>query len=393
MKAFKYIESSSSRGFTLTELMVVLVIAIIGMTGILTMFSQSAKSVDVLDQHLASQRQLRFATEAVKRDLRLAGFLCTPNSMVDANQCPNPATTPGIYPLRAVSIKIGNGFIHEPSFNKNIIPSSITLLGDFSGGQLFETKEIDTSTDSVTLRDNDSTPKTLEEWELIFRKNRTLRVTNTEQYDFYLPISQTNFASKTIYLDGSIPEASPPNNCGVLGFGTGYAVNVIYHIRYRIMEDVRGRSQTILVREDLEADGQTPIPATRMIVAENIVDLNFYDFIFDMGSATTPDLRRAATMSDLINGNTVVNLSGGGMLGVFGSNSHPEHLRALTIKLTACGRQQNPDMFFQPRVNASAPIYTFKVQKEMAGSVRCMSAASRVQIRSLMVRNLKEEDL
>ena len=384
-------KKSYARGFTLTEVMVVLVIALIGMSGILTMFSQSARSVDVLDQHLAAQRQLRFATEAVKRDLRLAGFLSTPNGLVDANQCPNPATSPGVYPLRAVSIQRGNGFIHEPSVNANLVPSSLTLLGDFSGGQLFESEQIDPGTDSVVLRDTDSTPKTKEEWDLVFTSNRILRVTNSEQYDFYLPIKRTDFPARTIYLDGSIPVATPPDNCGVLGFGGGYSVNVNYYIRYRIMDDPRERSQTILIREELEADGQTAVPSTRMIIGENVIDLNFYDFIFDVGTAAVPELKRAATMTELIDGNIVVDAAGGGLLGVSGAN-HPENLRAITVKLTACGREQNVDTFFQPRQDPTKPIYVFKIDKTMAGAVRCMSAASRVQLRSLMVRNLKQGD-
>jgi hypothetical protein len=361
------------------------------MTGMLSMFSQSARSVDVLDQHLALQRQLRFAAEAIKRDLRLTGFLSTPNSKVDSNQCPDPVTTPGVYVMRALSLELRNGYVHAPSVNVNISPTSISIFGDFSGGQSFKTREINVGSDTVVLLDGDSVPKTEDEWNLVFRDHRILRVTNPEQYDFYLPIEQSDFSSKTIRLDGSIPEANPPDNCGVLGFGAGYNVNINHYVRYRIIKDPRERSRTVLVREELAADGQTPVESTRMIIGENIVDLQFYDFIFDMGPANAPDLKRAATVSDMIDGDVVADPSGGGLLGFSGFNNHPEHLRALTIKVTSCARKQDSDMLFQPRRNPSAPIYSYKLNEQMSGAVRCMSAASRVQLRSLMVRNLKAE--
>ena len=396
-------------GFTLVELLVVIFIASMVITGLLLLYSRSTAGVRTHDSYLTLQRQLRFAMETLKSDMRLAGFMATGNIDVDDNVCEVPDDPDAGTPLsiRALRIDRDNGYVPDPNDNPNIESSSITLFGDFSGGGTYNSLSISGTT--VTFQDDGNLPNASEtEWDRFFgvqsgEPHRFLRITTPLQFEMLYPVTAaTGSPSNTVTLSQTPIQSAPPVNCGVEGQGAGHTLNVAYYMRYRIWSDPRVEAGAVprpaLVREHLEFDGETPLASTRMIVASNIVDMQFYDFVFDEdGTRRTPDLVHypLVTSQRASDSAFIVSATGGGLLGGTANEAEPEHLRAVTIKLTACEPEQDYDVTHLTRASTTAPIRTYRyntafLNDDRAGAARCMTAAARVQIRSLMVRNLKQ---
>ncbi len=396
-------------GFTLVELLVVVFIATMVVTGLLLLYSRSTAGVRTHDSYLTLQRQLRFALETIKGDIHLAGFMATANIDVDDNVCETPNDPDAGTPLniRAVRIDRNNGYVPDTNDNPNIESSSITLFGDFSGGGTYNSLSITGTT--VTFQDDGSLPNGSEtEWDRYFgveagEPHRFLRITTPLQFEMLYPVTDaTGSPTNTVTVSQAPILAAPPVNCGVEGQGAGHTMNVAYYVRYRIWSDPRVEAGDVprpaLIREHLDFDGTTALATTRMIVASNIVDMQFYDFVFDEDSTRrTPDLVHYPLLTSQRAGDSafIVSAAGGGLLGGVANEAEPEHLRAMTVKITACEPEQDYDVTHIQRASTTSPIRTYRyntalLNDDRAGAARCMSAAARVQIRSLMVRNLKE---
>lgn len=369
-----------TKGFSLTELMVVMAISVIAASGLMMMYGQSVTALHVQDRHLDMQRQLRMATELIKQDLRLAGFLATPNSLMDTSICPRPSTN-----MRAVSITPADGFVFDKTNNPNIKPSTLTLFGDFSGGTIYMSQSV--VGNRIQLINDGTLPQTAEEWDDFFQPHRFVKITTNEQFDMIIPIQSSDFDEKSITLAETPPTVSPPQMCGIASYGAGYYVNVVYFVRYRVVKDLRAgaaKHSTVLIREELSRDGLTPVPTTRMIVANDVVDLQFYDFIFDEDqTGIDPFLRSYSFLETIAGTSTVADRLSDGAL------ASPESLRAMTVKLTTRTPAEDPDFSHATRSSLHAPIYSFELTGNYSGSCRCSSAATRIQMRSLTGRNLK----
>ena len=382
MKSTSQKRRKSIWGFTLTEVAAVALISSIAVVGLGTMYGRSITGLKIQDRHLDMQRQLRLAIEMIKHDVRLAGFMATPNSSADQSVCPQPADI-----IRAVILQEDEGDIFDGSSNPNVSPVSLILFGDFSGGRTYTTSNI--TGNSVQLVSDVDLPQTEAEWEDVFKTNRYLKITTNEQFDMIVPITSAKFDTKRVEVQaGTMPLVSPPQMCGVEGFGTGYHVNVVNFIRYRIMKSpVPGSDDEdlVLVREELDKAGTEPIDNTRLIVAKDIVDMQFYDFFFDDDlTGTDPELSYYPTIDSS---------AGGGLLpkdrlGV-SPLAKPEDLRALTVKLTARTPTEDPDVFHTKRDSLHSPLKTYDLDADPTGAARCISAATRIQLRSLTAKNLK----
>lgn len=355
-------------------------ISVIAASGLMLMYGQSVTALHVQDRHLDMQRQLRMATELIKQDVRLAGFLATPNSLMDTSICPRPSTN-----MRAVTITPADGFVFDTSNNLNIKPSTITLFGDFSGGTIYMSQSV--VGNRIQLIDDGTLPATSEEWDDFFQPHRFVKVTTNEQFDMILPIQSSSFDEKSVTLSETPPTVSPPQMCGVSSYGAGYYINVVYFVRYRVVKDLRdgaAKESTVLIREELGRDGLTPVSTTRMIVANDIVDLQFYDFIFDEDqTGIDPFLRSYSFLESIAGSSTVGERLSDGALAI------PESLRAMTVKITSRTPVEDPDFSHTPRKSAHSPIYSFELTGNHSGACRCSSAATRIQMRSLTGRNLK----
>ncbi len=370
----------SQKGLTLVELLIVVGLVSLVTGGVYMIYGKSMESFRAEEQILDMQDRLRFGLEHLKRDIRRSGFLVTPNSNADINICPAPA-----FHLRAVTIGVGNGHVYQPGSgaNPNIAPDSITMFGDFFSGQTYRTSGI--SGNRVYLQATANFPATEDDFNRIFSANRYLRIVTADQFEIMLPIVEARWSERSIVLSQSIPMAGGGNFCGINGFGETLEVNVAGFVGYSIMSDDRPNAPTgksILVRQELRLDGTNPVEGTRLVVADYVVDLQFYDFAIAQDSTgSAPDIIYYPTYADLAG-------SGVNSLGSE-TDANPEDLRALTVKMTVRTAEEDPRLGFSAREGLDLPLDSFELS-DMEGACRTMSSASRLWLPSLAARNLKE---
>ncbi len=367
-------------GFTLVELMVGVTLTVVILSSVYVIYDKSLTAYRIESQVLDMQDRLRFGLEHLKRDLRRAGFLASPNTLVDPNVCPKP-----LYDLRAVTVYPNTGSVFEPypGANDNIEPSSLVLFGDFFSGQVYKTAGVETN--KVYLQYTPNFPTNQVEFDRIFNTNRYLRIVTSNQFELLLGIQEADWAERSVTFSQAIPRTGAGSLCGIAGFGEGLDANVAGFVRYRVATDTRPGAptgKTDLVREELEIDGQTVVAGTQLVIADYAVDLQVYDFGFDTdATGSNPSLVIYPLVTQ------VADASGGGFLGTMAA-ANPEDLRFLTVKLTVRSEDEDTDFSFVPREDEFSPLMGYDVS-DMAGAARCMTLASRVELTSLAVRNLK----
>jgi len=373
------------QGFTLIELMVTMVLALVVVGAVYMLYAQSVTGYRIESQVLDMQARLRFGLEHIKRDFRRSAFMATPNSSVDTDVCPQPAN-----PVRAVTLLPNNGSVYQPwsGANPYIQPSAITLFGDFFSGRVYKTAGVQDN--KVFLALTDAFPLSEVEFNRIFLpyagvSARFLRIVTQDQFEMYLPIQEAAYDERSITVDQSVPMLGGGTLCGVAGFGEGLDVNVAGFVRYRILNDGRTGApvgKTDLVREELQLNGTDAIPGSQLVIADYAVDLQFYDFGFDTDSSG-----KAPSIQVFPLFNQAADAGGGGLLGTT-LNATPENLRFLTVKLTVRTDQEDPNHTFAIRQTLFDALDGFELST-MEGSCRTTSLASRVELTSLAVRNLK----
>jgi len=313
-------EPRRSRGLTLVEVLVTVVLTSIMIAGVYMIYSKSVLAFRVENQVMTMQDRLRFGLEHLKRDIRRAGFLATPNSNVDSNICPAQN-----FHLRAVTITAADGDVAEDGDNDNVAPSSITLFGDFFSGQVYRTAGIDGARVYLDRFSPTLQQMNAAEFDRIFcglscnAPNRYLRIVTRDQFEVMLQITDAEFdinhGGPYVELNQSVPRVGGGNLCGISGLGEGIDVNVVGFVRYRIAFDQRpnaptdtGESggnplKTDLIREELDVDGATTMPGTQLVIADYAVDLQFYDFGFDTSAANQlPDMVYYPLVAEVLDG-------------------------------------------------------------------------------------------
>lgn len=370
-------------GITLVELLVGMVIAVVLAGSLYYVFTVSVGGYRMEEEVVRASERLRFGLEQLKRDIAAAGFLATPDSQADDNVCPKPQNRLlGIYFERI-------GDTYEPTTNVNIQPTAVTLFGAYPSPEVFFTQSIIGNV--VTLQATPNFPSTKAEFDAIFNSNHLLRIVNSEQFEMYYPIQSADFATRTIVLSGAPPVSTPPDYCGIQGFGVGLEVNAVGYIRYIVRRDVRSGAPTDgngtinkldLVREELTPDRQV-VPGSRVIVAEYVTDLAFYDFAMDNDpTRTDPNLYIYPNIED------VVNNSGSGILSS-ASTSRPQDLRFVTVVLSVRTEHEDPSLSMEKRQGPHAPYERYDADVTMKGVARVFHLASRVDLKAFMVRNVK----
>lgn len=384
------------QGFTLVELMVTMVLALVVMGAVYMLYAQSVAGYRIETQIVDMQNRLRFGLEHLKRDIRRAGFLATPNSLADtATVCNPPATH-----LRAVTLYPNSGSVYEPypGANPFIQPVRLTLFGDFFSGRTFMTRYV--SGTRVCFDPGSNLPATEIDFYRTFKpypahKTRYLRLVTHEETkrETYLAIESVDWPSRCVIVDRPVPSYQDDPVCGVPdGFEHMLEASVAGFVQYRLLTDTRPNApkdaagnftKTDLVREELEVDGETVVPSSQLVIADYAVDLQFYDFgFYDESNPNNPVISGPyPTIAEVAFEN------GGGLLGN-NLGAHPERLRFMTVKLSVRSAEEDPNWFFTKRQQVTAPLMGFELDA-MEGACRVATLASRVELASIAVRNLK----
>jgi type II secretory pathway pseudopilin PulG len=367
-------------GITLTELLAATAIAGILLASIYYVYATSSRSYRMEQQVVRASETLRLGMDELKRAISLAGFLATPDSDTDPSVCPKPSNRiVGIYLLH-------EGDTYAPEKNVHIQPYSITLFGAYASQETYYTASV--IGNIVTLQ---NPPADEAEFNAIFKPHRMLRIVNKEQFETYHKIQSANYADKSVILADAPPVATGTDYCGIQGFGEGLEVNVVGYVRYRLAKDERydapvdgkrEHNKIDLVREELDPEGEY-VAGTRVIVAEWVVDLSFYDFVMDEDiSRRDPDFTIYHLPED------VVDDAGGGILSR-ANGSKPYNLRFLTVALTVRTPDEDPSWVFVERNGPHAPIFSYDADTTLTGSARTLSIAQRVGLPAFLVKNIK----
>jgi prepilin-type N-terminal cleavage/methylation domain-containing protein len=390
------LKEKKEKGFTLLELLIAMGVSFIIMGAVYVIYTTSVSTYRVQDMVISLQDRLRFGLEHLKRDITLASFLSTPKYTTNAAYVSDSRICSVFPNSNIISIYfMQGGDVLEPSVNKYIMPSSVTLSGAFASPSIFMTDRIE---DQVVYFQDTAEfpfPKTESEFKLIFLnqigtgsalKNRYLRIVNNMNREFYYQIVGGAFVNKSVILSQALP-ATGTGPCQIKGFGVGLEANVVSYIRYSLKTDTTkpGTGKIDLVREELAVDGITVLAGTRMIIAEYVVDLNFFDFVFDTGTRDDPQISTSGQhrfVEDVANG------AGGGILGL-GDDSVAQNLRFVTAMLSVRTIDEDPSMPFVARTHYHDPLDTYDLNTKLYGSARVMSMASKIELKSLMVRKMK----
>jgi hypothetical protein len=158
--------------------------------------------------------------------------------------------------------------------------------------------------------------------------------------------------------------------------------------RYRIGEDLqtaaelggtaalRTAGKTDLFREEVDETGAI-VGDSRLVIAEYAVDLQFYDFGFDVALGTAPlELVVDPLVSD------VADAGGTGKLGLPWASDAAvsEQLRFLTVKLSVRTPDEDETVAFDARTGAFAPLRTYEVFPALEGAARVEALARRVDL-------------
>ena len=380
-----------SRGFTLIELMITFLIASVVMAAVFVMYTQTTKSFHREEAAIEMHSQLRFAMDNLKNDIRRAGFQSTIHSQKDVSRV---CWTPPATDLLGLSINPDDGFVHLPGENKDVSPSSITLFGDYfsANAKGYYAFQVD-SGGNVFLDPSDPGLAAMSQGEFLamFRPNvRWLRVVTKDEKEWYSKIVLADYPNRRLTLASS----PPASGYCLAGFGQGF-VNPVGWIRYEIREDqrtagllaegadIRNLGKSDLVRVEVREDGSA-VDDTALVIAEYVVDLQFYDFGMDqtLSSSTTQITHFPLVHNVAIPG-------GGGLLGTDGAVAQPNNLRFLTPKISVRTPHEDDEHPFEQRTGVYSPLDSFEVDLDLFGGARVNSIASRVDLRNFTLRRLK----
>jgi type II secretory pathway pseudopilin PulG len=367
-------------GITLTELLAATALAGILLASIYYVYATSSRSYRTEQQVVRASETLRLGMDELERAISLAGFLATPDSDADPSVCPKPSN-------RIVGIYLEHqGDTYEATKNQNIRPYAITLFGAYASQETYYTESV--IGNIVTLQ---NPPADAAEFNAIFQPHRFLRIVNKEQFEMYYKIQSANYADRTVTLVDAPPVSTGTDYCGIQGFGEGLEVNVVGYVRYRLATDLRDgapvdsnkvSNKIDLVREELDTD-RNYVAGTRVIVAEWVVDLSFYDFVLDQDIT-----RQDPQLGFYPLPEQVVTDAGTGILSA-SNGSRPQDLRFVTVALTVRTPDEDPSWVFVPRGGLHAPIYSYDADTVLTGSARTLSLAQRVGLQAFLVKNIK----
>lgn len=372
------------RGFNLIELLMAMAMATIIFMAVTLLYTYEARSMGAEFQVATMDREARFAMEHLRRDLMTLGSHSTPNSVVDGWVCPKPAV-----PIRAIELKLNDGYQVSPTLNPFVRMLSIKLFGSMDVKQRFRTVSI--VGPDVLLDDDGTLPSTADAWNAVFTTDRFLRLSGPDGRMMFYPIKSSSFTSKKVTLGSAPPRVSASQLCGYQGTGGGLSVDVQGFVRYRIIGDSRptapvdsgGKAaRTLLVRERLAVDGVTV--SGSLPLAENVVEIGIYDAIFDtnpdpdkVGPSNLPDFERSK----------LITAAGGGYLGQ-GIKAVPERLRSLNVVLSLRTEQPVRGRTHNPRTHAQSPLVTYQLNATDDGACGVHTVVGRIAMPTMVARNL-----
>jgi len=405
-----------NRAMTFVELLVAMTISIMlmGATYFIAkaQFGTTQSQQEVMD----ALRTSRMALSYLKNDIAAAGFMASPDlstdgsgKPVDKDVCTIPTFSPNMRPA-AIQLIQPNNSPYLGNYNQNIRPMSIVLFGAYPSHLTFRTDHI-TGTNIFLQQGVGSNLPSRAEFNRIFSTHHIIRLLNQNNKMIFLQITGRDYTSAKVIVNQVIPSAT--GNCGVTGFGRSLSVNVDSFVRYRLkMKQDQNqpslKNHYVLVREELDPfSAWAPVTSTILPIADYAVDLEFYDFIFDMDlTGKDPDMSTNSTLNNWTQNpyampeSVLMKGSAPPVTVYLGSDSTknisigPKDLRFLTVKLSVRTRDEDHSILYKQSAGGNSPgkhnpIPYFDADPTTQGLARVVSLLSKVELTSIAGRNMK----
>jgi hypothetical protein len=374
----------SSRGFTLVELMVAI-------TG--GLFLSIIVFVLARDGSRFYQREMRVANatlggivgfERLRADITRAGFLTSPNVLIDQSLCGAPLTDPS-WPKElqhTASLRLAPGGPPESAIlNANgRTPDSIVLAGSFTSADQFPIRtvidngpnyQVYLQRDSgamarlgIFARTDDDDADLLR---TVFRPGRALRLVDKSGMTQFGTIQEVTSGDPPIVTLTKTPtlrfRGVDAGRCGLKGYETGALANVVNFVRYDVRKlktpafketlYATNEDRTELARVELDTFGNE-IDGTEELVAEYAVDLAFGITVadgIDNGTGTITGLTTFEADTD--NDAAIVAWAGD----TLGQVQRPQRVKSVRVRLSVRSREGDREADIVPGLGVAAGFY------------------------------------
>lgn len=370
------------RGFTLVELMVAVTGGLFVSLAVFAISRQSGRFYTRESRVSDATMGVMLGFERLKADLGRAGFLSSPNVLVDPHLCGNPTTYPAMLQrLAALRIRPGQSPAAASTHiqNNGLSPDELTLMGSYTGAEVFPIWNVDNvgATYVVYLQQNTgplgrmgyaSSPDQLGMLQAIFgsQPGRALRIQDQSGEVQYATIQSVATANGPQVILSQVPTLTFRDTagsiCGLKGNVTGAVVNVVNFIKYDL-RNIKTQSNLganaaydpiytsgghpydantrfDLVRVELDSSG-APIQGTEELVTEYAVD-----FKLGITVADTVPSNKDQTLLEIPPTGNVKDWAGDLVGDVANPSNGPHRVRAVRVRLSV--RSQEPDREASP---------------------------------------------
>ncbi len=344
----KTAKSRHSAGFTLVEMMVAMMLTSIVIFGSYLMFTSSSESFNHQELNAQNNNNLRFAVELLKADLSRAGYHASPNAMRDPFICPKPT-----FPVPGVMV-FENKTLTESGYPA-LTFDELLIVGEMSSLSPFPVRTL--ASTSIQLQPADdyagltATQKTIRDtkFENAFRPHSIVRVLNPDGVAQFAEVGSSSGGTHSISLLTSLAQASDEASCGYMPMAAeNHEVNPVVAYLYTIEIDPNEAEKTDLVRWEVNYSGgttPTPIPGTRLVVAEYIVGIRF--MALGPPAAATPQETTVAleNVEDLISLDASTSTSASVIKNI---GNRPQSARFMVYRLESRTRRALPRRLVMP---------------------------------------------
>lgn len=406
-------KQDAQAGFTIAELMAVIVLSTLSVTFIFYLFVDQSRLTQAQQEIGDMQSALQFSVATIARDLRRAGYmsivtntdkrLCVSYSRQDFN---------AIEFTNADGIFTTNAKITSTNKNKNIAPDRIRLFGNFSTTEDFPAY-IDPS-DSTKIIVNFAGSDIVEQtaFERAFSSSRPNSVNQLimvkgqtgKMQIVQIQRASYNPTSNTAVL--TLATGIPLNQSTACGIAIRFRVAPLQKIVYRLMANERitqtGTSEYKwhLVREVLDPGACNTTgacswnrnvyansPNPTLEVTTNAVNLQFWFTAWSRSTGRAMHYDPKCTGTQIANCNTPTNVSSThDDITNHWPTSDPSLIRSIFFRVTVRSENEDESLPFIVRPNQSTTIQTFDLDPNKKGAARVRSITKNVMVPNMMAR-------
>lgn len=405
----------AQRGFTIAELMAVVVLSSLSITFIYYLFIDQSRLARIQAEIGDLQTSLQFSVASIQRDLRRTGYMSIVTN-TDKRLCSTIAHQE-FNSIRYFDGDTKYSFatkIGTTNVNKFIRPDRIELFGNFTTTTDFPAYIDPSKPDEVIIDFAGSSIRSQSAFEQAFYSPNQLAAVKGQTGRLQIIQFQTGTAVASVY-NAALNRATlkvtsnlPLNNSADCGIAIRFRIAPLHKIQYRIkLTDPVPPATTAdpyvweLVREVLDpgrcnpttgCGGWTPLTSTSphppLNIAPNAVDIQFW---FGSWNPTTQQMEHSdpRCLTDNVSSCLAANK---GVTGIHDDTTphwpaDPSNIRSVFFRVTARSENEDPSMIFIPRKSLQTDILrTFDLNPNQRGAARVRSVVKNVMLPNMLAK-------